>query len=261
MSRTMRVASWNVNGLRAATRKGFLGWLETADADIVGVQEVRALPEQLAEEVRAPDGWHTTFAAAEKKGYSGVGLYSREPPDEIITSLGSPSLDREGRVQLARFRDLLVVNAYFPNGSGPNRDHSRVPYKLRFYRTLHRRLAAEMAAGKKVLVMGDFNTAPYDIDLARPKQNHKTSGFLPKERKELVRWLKSGFVDTFRMFEDEGGHYTWWSNRKGVRERNVGWRIDFALASPALAPSISTARIHADVMGSDHCPISVDIAP
>lgn len=257
----MRVLSWNVNGLRAATRKGFLDWLDGSEADIVGVQEVRALPEQLSPEVREPEGWHACFSPAERKGYSGVGIFSRVAPDEVTTSLGSPSLDREGRVQLARFGKLLVVNAYLPNGSGPNRDHSRVPYKLRFYRKLYRHLAPEVAAGGRVLVMGDFNTAPYEIDLARPKQNQKTSGFLPNERKELVRWLKGGYVDTFRMFEEEGGHYSWWSNRPGVRERNVGWRIDLALASPGLAPSITGARIHREVMGSDHCPISVDITP
>lgn len=256
----MRIASWNVNGLRACARKGFLSWLEDSEADVVGVQEVRAHTEQLPDSLREPRGWHASFAPAKRKGYSGVGLFSRSAPDEVETSLGDPSFDDEGRVQLARFGDVLIANVYFPNGSGPNRDHSRVPYKLRFYRHLHERLATEMRAGAKIVVMGDFNTSPYEVDLARPKQNRRTSGFLARERAELVRWLDSGFVDSFRMFVSEGGHYTWWSQREGVRARNVGWRLDLALVSPTLAEHVSDARIHADVHGSDHCPISLEIA-
>jgi len=256
----VRIASWNVNGLRACARKGFLSWLEEAGADIVGVQEVRATLDQLPDSLRVPRGWHVTYASAERKGYSGVGLFSRRAPDAVETSLGAADLDREGRVQLVRFGELLVVNAYFPNGSGPNRDHSRVPYKLRFYQRLFDRLAPEVARGGKVVVMGDFNTSPYEIDLARPKQNKSTSGFLTRERDELVRWLNAGWTDTFRIFEKGCGHYTWWSQRIGVRARNIGWRLDLALASPALAKHVSSARIHADVHGSDHCPISVEIS-
>ncbi len=255
----MRIASWNVNGLRACTRKGFLSWLEDSEADVVGVQEVRATVEQLPDSLREARGWHATFAPAVRKGYSGVGIFSRRPPDAVETSLGDDSFDREGRLQLARFGDVLIANVYFPNGSGPNRDHSRVPYKLGFYRKLYDRLEPEVRAGRRVVVMGDFNTAPHEIDLARPKQNHGTSGFLPRERAELVRWLESGYIDSFRLFVSEGGHYTWWSQRKGVRERNVGWRLDLALVSPALADGVRGARIHADVHGSDHCPISLDI--
>ncbi len=255
----VRIASWNVNGLRACTRKGFLSWLEDAGAQVVGVQEVRATVDQLPESLREPRGWHAFFAPAKRKGYSGVGLFSRTPPDEVETSLGDAAFDDEGRVQLARFGGVLIANVYFPNGSGPNRDHSRVPYKLRFYQRLYERLAPELRAGRQVVVMGDFNTSPYEIDLARPKQNHKTSGFLPEERAELVRWLDSGFVDSFRMFVSAGGHYTWWSQRVGVRARNIGWRLDLALVSPALAARVSDARIHPDVQGSDHCPISLDI--
>ncbi len=255
----MRVVSWNVNGLRAAWDKGFARWLVESNAHVVGLQEVRAHPEQLAPDIRAPSGWHSHFVAAERPGYSGVGLYAKTPPDEVQTSLGVRTFDVEGRVQMARFGRLWLCNVYFPNGNGPDRDNSRVPYKLRFYRKLFRVLEPRLAAGEPVLVMGDFNTAHEEIDLARPKTNQKTSGFLPTERRELARWLRAGWVDTFRAQEPSGGHYTWWSQRFGVRERNVGWRIDYVLASPHAAPYVRRASIHPEILGSDHCPVSVDL--
>jgi exodeoxyribonuclease-3 len=255
----LEILSWNVNGLRAAGDKGFLQWLRGSRAQFVGVQEVRAQPEQLTPELRSPRGWHTHFVAAERKGYSGVGLYSRLRPDAVEQRLGVAELDAEGRVQIARMGALTVVNAYFPNGNGKNRDNSRVPFKLRFYRRLHRVLEAEKRRGGRILVMGDLNTAHRPIDLARPRQNEKTSGFLPEERAELERWLKTGWVDTFRHFEPGSGHYTWWSQRKGVRERNVGWRIDYVLASPGALPFVQAAKILPHVYGSDHCPVGVTL--
>lgn len=257
MARNLKISSWNVNGLRACARKGFLDWLRASRSQIVGVQEVRARREQLDEEVAAPRRWKSHFVAAERKGYSGVGLFSRQAPDVVETSLGERRFDMEGRLQFARFGELLVVNGYFPNGSGKNRDHSRVPYKLDFYRSLFSRLETERAAGGRIIVMGDFNTAHREIDLARPKSNHGTSGFLPEERQELDRWLTHGWTDTFRHLNPQPEKYTWWSQRFGVRERNVGWRIDLILASPGAMAYLKRARIHPDVMGSDHCPISV----
>lgn len=256
----MRVVSWNVNGLRACARRGFLEFLEKSRAQVVGLQEVRARRADLPAAVRAPRGWHTHFVEAERPGYSGVGLYSRRPPDSVETSL-SPRFDREGRVQIARFGRLVVANAYFPKGSGSARDNSRVPYKLAFYRALFRRLERLRRGGFRVLVMGDFNTAREDIDLARPKQNRKTSGFLAEERAELDRWIAAGWVDTFRRFEPGEGHYTWWSQRFGVRERNIGWRIDYVLASPAAMRHIRHAFIRPEIRGSDHCPVGVDLDP
>lgn len=257
----MRIVSWNVNGLRACHRKGFLDWLEAETAEIVALQEVRAQPDQLPQALREPDGWHCCFAAAERKGYSGVGLYSRSRPDTVDTSLGLAELDCEGRLQHARFGALHVVNVYFPNGSGKGRDNSRVDFKLRFYRRLFDRLAPHFDRGERILVLGDFNTAHREIDLARPKQNQQTSGFLPEEREEIDRWLEAGWVDTFRHFEQGPDWYTWWSQRWGVRERNVGWRIDYVLASPGAMPFLREASIHTEVRGSDHCPISVAMAP
>ncbi len=255
----MRIISWNVNGLRACTRKGFLPWLESCDAEIVGVQEVRSQRQQLPPEILELEGWHLDVASADRKGYSGVALFSRRPPDDIETCLGEEDIDIEGRLQLARFGSLLVVNGYFPNGNGKNRDLSRIPYKLQFYRTLFDRLEGAKARGDRILVMGDFNTAHQEIDLARPKENKKTSGFRPEERQELDRWLRQGWIDTFRHFEPAGGHYSWWSQRRGVRQRNIGWRIDYILASPAIRPWLRHAKIHPEVEGSDHCPISVEL--
>jgi exodeoxyribonuclease-3 len=258
----MRIISWNVNGLRACHRKGFGKWLDECDAEIVALQEVRARREQLPEELVERDGWYFDVAAAERGGYSGVALFSRHPPDQLQSELGEEELDVEGRLQLARFGPLWLVNGYFPNGNGPNRDLSRIPYKLRFYRWLFDHLEPIKERGEPILVMGDLNTAHQDIDLARPKQNRKTSGFRPEEREELDRWLREGWVDTFRHFvPEEGGHYSWWSQRLGARERNVGWRLDFVLASPGAMPHLRGATIHADVEGSDHCPVSVDVAP
>lgn len=261
-SELLRIASWNVNGLRACAGKGhFLPWLRSSKADILGVQEVRARPEQLEPSLARPRRWTTHFVAAERPGYSGVGLFSRQAPDLVETSLGLPHFDVEGRVQLAHFGALVVANIYFPNGNGQERDNSRVPYKLDFYRQLHARLDLLRAAGKRVIVLGDFNTAHAEIDLARPKENARTSGFLHVERAELSRWLGGGWVDTFRKFHPEPGHYSWWSQRAGARERNVGWRIDYVLACPAAAAFVRDAAIHPRILGSDHCPVSVAVDP
>ncbi|WP_338866485.1 exodeoxyribonuclease III [Myxococcus stipitatus] len=257
----MRVVSWNVNGLRSAHGKGFLPWLSSARAQVVGVQEVRARADQLPDEVRTPSRWKTHFNPAERPGYSGVGLFSRQEPDEMETRLGVPEMDAEGRLQLARFGKLTVANVYFPNGNGKDRDLSRIPFKLDFYRRLFSALEKPLRDGGRVLVMGDFNTAHQDIDLARPRENRETSGFRPEEREELDRWLRAGWVDTFRHFQKDGGHYSWWSQRFGVREKNIGWRIDYVLASPGAMAYVKRAAIHPDVSGSDHCPVSVDLDP
>jgi exodeoxyribonuclease-3 len=257
--RPLTIASWNVNGLRAAASKGFLAWLAVTRAEVVGVQEVRAPVAALPDHVRAPTGWHASFVAAERKGYSGVGLYARTAPDELRDRIDHRGFDAEGRVLLARFGKLLVVNAYFPNGKGKQRDNSRVPFKLRFYKHLFALLKDGLSRGEPMLVMGDFNTAHQEIDLARPKQNQKISGFLPQERRELSRWLDAGWIDTFRRFQPGPGHFSWWSQRQGVRERNIGWRIDYVLASPGAERYLLDAAIERHVLGSDHCPVSVTL--
>lgn len=261
MSTHHRIYSWNVNGIRSAVSKGLADWLHGCRAEVVGLQEVRCPEEKLPSELAGLSGWWSHVVAAERPGYSGVGLFARRQPDELVTSLDDPAFDAEGRLQIARFGRLWLANVYFPNGSGKNRSNDRVPFKLAFYRALQEKLDPLFRGGEPILVMGDFNTAPTEIDLARPKANEKTSGFLPEEREEIARWLSLGWVDTFRHFEKGGGHYTWWSQRFGVREKNVGWRIDLALASPGALPFVRAAAIHPEVRGSDHCPISVDVAP
>lgn len=257
----MRVYSWNVNGIRAVAKKGFFDWLAACDAEIVGLQETRIALDKLEPEIISPKGYYAHYVAAEKSGYSGVGLLSRRAPDEIRSSLGKKEIDAEGRVQIARFGSLLVVNCYFPNGSGKDRDNSRVGFKLDFYRALFDELEPHRAAGHPILVMGDYNTAHREIDIARPKENAKTSGFLPEERQDFERILGLGWTDSFRHFEQGPHHYTWWSQRFGVREKNIGWRIDYVLASPGAMPFVRGAGIHPTVMGSDHCPIHVDLDP
>lgn len=253
----MRAVSWNVNGLRACVRKGFHEFLDTCSADVLALQEVRAFPEQLDERTRCPKGWHVTLSPAVRPGYSGVAIYSRTAPDKIETSLGEARFDNEGRFLIAHFGRTAIASVYFPKGSGKERDNSRVPYKLDFYRAVFDRIQVLRRRGP-VLVMGDYNTAHEEIDLARPKDNKKNSGFLPEEREEITRWLDAGWVDAFRsLHPDQEGHYTWWRQWGGSREKNVGWRIDYVLVSPAAANKIRDAFIWPDVMGSDHCPVGV----
>lgn len=255
----MRIVSWNVNGIRSATKKGFLPWLNASEADIVGVQEVRATESQIDASVAKPLDFHTHFSSAKRPGYSGVGLFSRVAFSDLETSLGVEEFDAEGRVQVAHFGPLVVANIYFPNGNGKDHDNSRIPFKLDFYRRLFDVLEPLRRAGRPIFVIGDFNTAHQEIDLARPKENVNTSGFCAVERQELDRWLSSGYVDSFRHFNKEPARYSWWSNRAASRERNVGWRIDYVLASSSAMGFVKNAFIWSHIQGSDHCPVGVDI--
>ena len=256
----MRIVSWNVNGLRSSgAREAFPRFLSESAADVIGVQEVRALPAQLDAALREPPGWYAYFAPG-GPGYSGVAIYSRPAPDEVTIGVGERRFDVEGRLITARFGRTFVVNGYFPKGSGTKRDNSRVPYKLDFYAAVFARVQALRRRGP-VFVIGDFNTAHEEIDLARPKENAKSSGFLPEERAAFTRWIDAGWVDTFRArHPGEDGHYTWWRQWGGARERNVGWRIDYVLASPSAAARVSDAFIWPHVRGSDHAPVGVDSA-
>ena len=255
----MRLVSWNVNGLRACAKKGFLDFLAQADADVVCLQEVRAFPDQLPNPVRTPDGWHTAFAPAERPGYSGVAIYSRQPPNKITTSLGVAEFDIEGRFLACKFGRTTICSVYFPKGSGKERDNSRVPYKLSFYDAVLAFIERARRTGP-VFVVGDYNTAHAEIDLARPKTNTKSSGFLPEERAVLDNWQARGWVDTFRkQHPGEEGHYTWWRQWGNARENNVGWRIDYVFASPSAARQVTDAFIWPEVTASDHCPVGVDV--
>lgn len=255
----MRIISWNVNGLRACVKKGFHEFLESCGADVLCLQEVRALPEQLEARTLNPPGWHTSFFPAVRKGYAGVAIYSREKPTRVITRLPEEEFNVEGRFIVAKFGRTSIASIYFPKGSGRDRDNSRVAYKLAFYESVERELAKFRAAGP-TFVLGDFNTAHTELDLARPKGNMKTSGFLPEEREEFTRWLANGWIDVFRKrHPDEPGHYTWWRQWGGAKENNVGWRIDYVLASKSAAKSVTDAFIWSEITASDHCPVGVDI--
>jgi exodeoxyribonuclease-3 len=249
--------SWNVNGIRAAQKKGFLEWLDQIAPDVLAVQETKAHPDQLDDVLRRPAGYHTYWAYAEKKGYSGVALYSRQEPLDVTIGLGVTEYDREGRTIVAEYHDYTLIAAYFPNGS---RDHSRVPFKMAYKRDFLAYCQALRATGKKVVFCGDVNTAHKEIDLARPKQNQKTTGFLPEERVWIDQVVEAGFVDTFRkLHPEEEGAYSWWSYIGGARGRNVGWRLDYFFITPDLLPRMQLASIHPDVHGSDHCPVSLTL--
>ncbi len=250
----MRLVSWNVNGLRACIKKGFVEFVQEDQADVYCLQEVRALPEQVELELA---GYTMTWNPALKRGYSGTAIISREVPLHVFPGLGLAEHDTEGRVLTAEFADYFVVTVYTPNSQ---RGLARLDYRqnqwdkdfLKFLRRLEKR--------KPVVFCGDLNVSHQDIDLANPKSNRKNAGFTDEERLGFSNLLKAGFIDTFREFETGGGHYTWWSNRPGVRERNVGWRLDYFLISSVLRPRLVSAGILADVLGSDHCPISVKLS-
>ncbi|MCH2109913.1 MAG: exodeoxyribonuclease III [Polyangiaceae bacterium] len=260
-SKTLEIYSWNLNGIRAAAKKGLVDWFQLRKPDFVGLQEVRAAHKDIPPELLELPGYKTDFVAAERKGYSGVGIYSALPVEFRECLLGDQEMDAEGRLQEAQLGELRIINGYFPNGSGKNRDNSRIPFKLDFYARLRQRIQTAADQGERILVMGDWNTAHMPIDLARPKQNVKTSGFCPEERESFDQWIQSNWVDTFRHFHRGEGNYTWWSQRFGVREKNIGWRIDYILASPAAMEFVRGAAIHPHDLGSDHCPISVSLDP
>ena len=255
---TIRLFSWNVNGLRACGRKGFRDWLDDEQPDVLGLQETRALPEQLEAELREPDGYDVWFHPAEKKGYSGVALMSRTAPRSVtLGGLGEDRFDSEGRLIIADYGSFLFYTGYFPNGGN---DLSRVPYKLAFSEAVLQHAEAQRRTGHSIVICGDVNTAHEEIDLANPASNRKNTGFLPEERAWVSRLVEHGYVDIFRRRNpDAPGLYTWWSNRAGVRERNVGWRIDYFFVSPELVDRVVDARIHPEVQGSDHCPISLEL--
>jgi len=251
------LTSWNVNGIRAAHRKGFLSWLEQASPDILGIQETKCHPDQLDDELRNPPGYHTYWAYAEKKGYSGVALYSKQEPKQVTIGLGIHEFDREGRTIVAEYDDFVFITAYFPNGS---RDHHRVPYKMQYKADFLAFCNKLQEAGKSVIFCGDVNTSHQEIDLARPRQNKNSTGFLTEERAWIDEVVDQGYIDTFRwLYPDRTGAYSWWSYIGGARSRNVGWRLDYFFTSPGLKPRIADAVIHSDVLGSDHCPVSLTL--
>jgi len=252
----MELRSWNVNGFRAVQNKGFLDWFEAQNADVVCLQETKVQPEQLPETFAHPQGYHSYWHSAVKKGYSGVVTYSKREPISVRVGLGIEEFDNEGRVLTTEFSNCTVVNAYFPNSQ---REGKRLDYKLRFCDAILEFMNKLRAKKKNVILCGDYNIAHKEIDLANPKSNQKNAGFLPEERAWMDRFLGAGYIDTFRYFCEEPGKYTWWSYRGDVRARNIGWRVDYFTVSPALEARLKGAGIQAEVMGSDHCPISLTL--
>ncbi len=257
MSKSYKLISWNVNGIRAAMRNGFVEWFKTTDADVVALQEVKALHEQVESDVHFLDSHHLTWHAAEKNGYSGVVTIAKNPPISSTRGVGIERFDNEGRVIVSEFPEFTVLNIYFPNGQ---RDHGRLQYKMDFYETTLDYCNALRKNGKKLIICGDVNTAHKEIDLRNPKSNEKTSGFLPIERAWIDKFIDHGYVDVFReRHPDEPDHYTWWTYRLNARERNIGWRIDYFFVTDDLVEHVTDAYILKDVMGSDHCPIGLEL--
>jgi len=252
----MRLLSWNVNGLRAISKKGFLEWLHEESPDILCLQETKCHPGQLTENLLKPNGYQTFWSAAEKKGYSGVAVYSKKSPKSYNEGLGIKKFDTEGRTLCLDYGDFILFNVYFPNGSTGNK---RVPFKMAFYDAFFKMVKKLKKKGKKIIVCGDVNTAHNEFDLARPKENEKNTGFLPEERAWVSQFIDDGQIDTFRHFHNDGGHYTWWDYKTKARERNIGWRIDYFFITKNLLPKLKKAFILKELLGSDHCPIGIEL--
>lgn len=258
--KSLKISSWNVAGIRACEKKGFHDWVAESKPDIICLQETKALPEQLSDELVNPDKYEALYAPAERKGYSGVATWVKKGLEhEHTIGLGVEEFDVEGRTLITEFSDFILINCYFPNGK---RDHSRVPYKLEFSRKVAS-LALDMKKKKKkeVVITGDYNTAHTEMDLANPKTNTKSTGFLPIEREWMDEFRDQGFTDLFRHFTspEENGHYTWWTYRGDCRARNIGWRIDYFWSTNDFVERVKSCDHSIDVLGSDHCPINLVI--
>ena len=252
----MRILSWNVNGIRAAYKKGILDWLKKENPDILCIQETKAHPDQLTDDLRNPKGYESYFSSAEKKGYSGVAIYTKQKPKKVEHGFGIKKFDSEGRILVAEYPKYVLMSIYYPNGKA---SAERLKYKMEFYDAFLKFTNKLKKQGKNIIVCGDVNTAHKEIDIARPKENEKISGFLPEERAWIDKFLSDGYVDTFRMFNNEPENYTWWDQITRARDRNVGWRIDYFYVNEEFKKNVKKAFILSDVMGSDHCPIGIEV--
>ncbi|MCE7738672.1 MAG: exodeoxyribonuclease III [Candidatus Heimdallarchaeota archaeon] len=255
----LTLISWNVNGIRAVSKKEvfeklkFNDWLHKVSPDFLSLQETKAHPEQLTGKLLNPQGYLSNWSSAERKGYSGVVTYSKVKPIRVNTKLTVERLNNEGRLIETEFPDFVLLNVYFPNGK---LNAERLKYKMDFYEVFLEHVIDLKKQGKSVIICGDVNTAHKEIDLTHPKSNEDTSGFLPKEREWIDKLVSSGFIDSFRYFNKKPEHYTWWSVRNiGARERNVGWRIDYFFVSEDLIEKVTESSMLSDVLGSDHCPL------
>ncbi len=253
----MKIVSWNINGIRAWHKKGASEWFFKNSPDIFCVQETKAEITQIPEELTAPKGFYSYFESSKlKKGWSGVGVWTKVLPEKVEFGLGKPELDQEGRLIILYFKEFVLLNCYFPNGGG---GPHRIEFKLAFYKAFLAKCETLRKKYKNVIFCGDINTAHNEIDLARPKENEKNTGFLRIERDWLDLVSKKGFIDTFRYLHPETVKYSYWDMKTFARERNVGWRIDYFFVSPELKNKIEHVEILDKVLGSDHCPIVLDI--
>jgi len=252
----MKIISWNVNGLRAVIKKNFLEYLENENPDILSIQETKLQESQIPDEISGLKKYHLYWSFAERKGYSGVALFTKEKSLEVSFSIGEERFDKEGRVIIAEFEDFTLINCYFPNGQ---MNDERLKFKLDFYDKMFEKMEEIKNSGKDLIVCGDYNTAHKPIDLANPKDNEKYSGFLPIERAWLDKLVENGWIDTFRHFDQRPEQYSWWTFRFGARRRNIGWRIDYFFVNQEFLPKVKNAFIQQEVLGSDHCPVGIEI--
>lgn len=250
----MMIYSWNVNGLRSVHRNGFLQWLKGAKADIICLQEIKIQEDQIPEEITTLKGYGQYYNTGGRKGYAGVAVYTKKEPKKIEILLGVERFDREGRFLRLDYDDFILIALYMPQGARDKRD---MGYKLEVYDALTKYLAKLKT--KKVIVIGDMNIAHGELDLARPKQNVRNTMFTPEEREKLDAIMALGFIDTFRIFNKEGAHYSWWPYFANARARNLGWRLDYIFASKELGKNIRKAFIAPAVKGSDHCPVGIQV--
>ncbi|WP_271711662.1 exodeoxyribonuclease III [Marinigracilibium pacificum] len=252
----MNIVSWNLNGIRAAVRKGFLDSLSQLQPDILCVQETKAQDDQVQEALEELDGYHVFSNSAEKKGYSGTAILSKHEPLSVTNGIGIDEHDNEGRVLTAEFETFYLVTVYVPNSSSGLK---RLPYRTEWDKDFLKFLKG-LESKKPVVVCGDFNVAHQPIDIARPKSNYnKTAGYTQQEIDGMTAFIESGLVDTFRYYNPETVAYSWWSYRAGAREKNIGWRIDYFLVSESLIGDIKDTGIHPDYFESDHCPVSIKL--
>ena len=254
---SIRLVSWNVNGIRAVSKKeDFWSWFENDESDIINFQEVRATQEQIPKRLAEMDEFHKFYNEAEKKGYSGVGTYSRIEPLSIEKGLGVEELDSEGRVLKIEYENFILFNIYFPNSG---KEGSRLDFKVKFCNELLKQLVELKNEGKNLVITGDYNIAHNPIDVYNPKNCEGKSGYLPEERAWLDEMEQAGFVDTFRMFDEGEGNFTWWSYRFKARERNSGWRLDYFFVNEEIKDKVKSSKILADIYGSDHCPVTLEL--
>ena len=252
----MEILSWNVNGIRAAEKKGFLDWLRQMSPDILCLQETKAQLGKISQELQQPPGYYACWNFPERKGYSGVVTFTKERPIKVENGFGIQQFDIEGRVTITQYPEFTLFNVYFPNGK---MSEERLKYKMDFCDIFLDFVDSIKARGEKLIICGDFNTAHKAIDLARPEENENVSGFLPVERAWMDKFVAHGFIDTFRHFNNEPKHYTWWSLRTRARERNIGWRLDYFFVTDNLLDSVTEASILSDMIGSDHCPVGIKL--